>query len=344
MTHQNPNTMRAVLLTGHGDFSKLEIRTDLPIPQPGAHEVLIKVAASSVNNTDINMRVGWYAKNESEDGGWTGQSLPFPLIQGIDIAGEIVGVGTDIGPLRVGERVIVQCCLTSLRKDGVSPFVGSERDGGFAQYVCMPAPDVHAITSDISYVELAAIPCAYGTAESMLTEAGLKESERVLITGASGNVGLAAIQLALLRRAEIHALASPSKHQALLALGVTACYPHDLTGLMGGTIQFDVVIDLVGGPNWNDLFARMKPFGRIVISGAIAGPMATIDLRTLYLNNLRIFGCTEQSRESFVRLVEWINAGKIAPIIHKAYPLEEIVAAQQEFLARNHIGKIVLEL
>ncbi len=350
---ERPKTMCAVLLTGHGDFDKLEYHQDVPVPAPGPDEVLVHVSASSVNNTDINTRIGWYAKGDSEatdtgetaiEGAWTGEPIKFPLIQGIDAAGTIVEAGQNVDARRIGQRVIVQSCLNSLQQDEISPFLGSERNGGFAEYVVVPAADAHKITSEITDIELGAVPCAYGTAENMLTEANLKAGEQVLITGATGNVGLAAVQLAKLRGAQVHVVASPAKQQALMSLGVASCSDRDLAELKAKKASFDVVIDLVGGEHFGTLLDLMKPFGRLAISGAVGGAMANIDLRTVYLKNLKIIGCTEQSRESFVRLVGLINQGRLKPPVHTVYPLADLVSAQKEFMDRKHIGKIVIRI
>ena len=343
-----PKTMRAMLLTRHGDFDALKFVTDYPVPVPLAGDVLIKVSASSVNNTDINTRVGWYAEKQDEGddlkGGWGGSSLGFPRIQGTDICGTIVSIGREVDPARIGERVIVQACLVSRAENSVSPFVGSEIDGGFAEFAVVPAADAHLVSSELSDEELATLPCAYGTAENMIDTIGLTSGERVLITGASGNVGLAALQLAKLRGTRVHCLAAPAKHSILLSYGAESCSPSDGNGLAELANQFDCVIDMVGGDNWNQLFDLLNPFGRLAISGAIAGASTTVDLRKVYLKNLRIFGCTEQSRRSFETLISYLQLGRLSPPVHKIYPLEQLVDAQKEFLLKQHVGKIVIKI
>ena len=168
--------MHAVLLVGHGGPEQLEYRTDVPVPTPGGDELLIAVRAAGVNNTDINTRVGWY-----EGGGWSG-GLAFPRIQGADVCGEVVAVGDRAHADRLGERVIVQSCLRSLRRDGREPWLGSEVDGGFAQFVCVPAADTYRVRCDLTDAQLAAVPCSYATAENLLRRAALGAGERVLVT------------------------------------------------------------------------------------------------------------------------------------------------------------------
>ena len=199
-----PETMAAVLLTGHGGFNKLAYRTDVPVPVPGQGEVLIRVGAAGVNNTDINTRIGWYSKSvasdtnkgaatgletvDQDDAGWSGVPLSFPRIQGADCCGRIVAVGEGVEEKRIGERIIIRNMLRSYVD--YRPFecwtLGSECDGAFAQYVKAPANEAFAVRCDWTDVELASIPCAYSTAENMLHRAGLSAGERVLVTGASG--------------------------------------------------------------------------------------------------------------------------------------------------------------
>ena len=133
-----PKTMNAVLLTGHGGLEKLEYKTDIPVPVPKDDEVLIKVTAAGINNTDVNTRTAWYSKYKSNVGGsWSGVPLKFPRIQGADVCGIIVSVGSKVNKSRIKERVIARTMQTD-PKNSTSPnmiTLGSELNGGFAQYV-----------------------------------------------------------------------------------------------------------------------------------------------------------------------------------------------------------------
>ena len=357
MAHAIPTRMAAVQLTGHGGFEMLCYREDVPVPTPAAGEVLIRVHAAGTNNTDINTRIGWYAPDRTggteeaglsgskapAKGDWSGAGLSFPRIQGADACGTIVAVGDGVASSRIGERVIVQGCLRSLTRDNVTPWLGSERDGAFAQFVTAPAADTYEVRCSLSDEQLAAVPCGYGTAENLLTRAGLKRGERVLITGASGNVGSAAVQLAKLRGAEVIAVAARDKFAAMRALGADRCLARDESVLDAlGTNSIEVVIDVVGGPQWPDLLQVLKPRGRYAVSGAIAGPMVTLDLRPLYLKDLTLFGCTDQQAPVFQNLVSYLNRGALVPLVAKTYALKDIVAAQEEFLSKRQFGKIVL--
>lgn len=341
--------MQAVLLTGHGGFDKLAYRTDIPVPAPGPRDVLVRVGAAGVNNTDLNTRIGWYSKgdNEAEDAGWGGGALELPRIQGADIAGEIVAVGAAIDPARVGERVLVEPCLRELNGKTLANFayVGSECDGGFADFAVVPARHAFRLETGLSDVELASFPCSYSTAENLLTRTCVKAGDRVLVTGASGGVGSAAIQLARARNAEVIAITRPAKAEQLIALGAARIVDRGSSPSETlGTNAVDVIVDLVGGPAWPDLLETLRPGGRYGVSGAIGGHTVALDLRTLYLKDLSFFGCTKLEDGVFANLIRLIESGAVRPLVAATFPLREIVAAQKAFSEKSHTGKIVLEV
>ncbi|WP_419905194.1 alcohol dehydrogenase catalytic domain-containing protein [Kiloniella sp.] len=348
-----PETMSGVQLTRHGGPETLVWNDDIPVRKPGAGEVLVRVKAAGVNNTDVNTRIGWYSSAvtnstadvdpdaEIEDGGWSG-ALPFPLIQGGDLCGEIVALGEGVNNFEVGMRVTSATVQAVPTKEEPTKFVtiGSEYDGAFAQYCTLPADQVFDVSaSPLSDQEIAALPCAFGTAMGLLTRAQVAAGDRVLITGASGGVGMAAVQLAKLRGAEITGIASPAKQADVLAAGARDCIAR---GEVPQAQSYNVVIDLVGGDDWPDFINALKPSGRYAVSGAIAGPIVAADLRTIYLNDLTLLGSTYQPKEVFAELVELINDGKIKPLISKTYPLSDIATAQEDFISKQYPGKLVL--
>lgn len=350
-----PDIMTAVLTLGHGGYEVLEYRTDVRRQEPVAGEVLIRVGAAAVNNTDINTRTGWYSKTvsaatsegattDAADASWNGAALKFPLIQGADICGKIVGVGDGVSANRIGERVIVPTMQPAPNGGPYDTFtVGSECNGGFAQFVTMRAAQAYAVNSALTDVELASFPCAYSTAENMLHRAGVKAGETVFITGASGGVGSAAVQLAKRRGATIIAQSGAEKAKAILGLGANQVVSRDAdVATVIGSERVDVLIDIVGGGRWPSLLDILKRGGRYVVSGAIAGPLVELDLRTLYLKDLTFLGCTAQHPDVFPNLIGYIERGEIHPIVAKTYPLSEIVSAQKEFQLKQHVGKIVL--
>ncbi|WP_424940172.1 zinc-binding dehydrogenase [Aliiroseovarius sp. S253] len=290
------DAMTGVILTGHGDYDQLSYRTDLPIPTPSPGEVQIRVGAAGVNNTDVNTRLAWYSKGDSdaEDASWSGKALSLPLIQGADVCGHITAVGEGVDPARIGERVLIEPCLRAPEAPfSDAMYFGSECNGGFAQYATVAARHAHAIDSPLTDLELASFPCSYSTSENMLTRARVGEGDRVLVTGASGGVGSATVQLARARGAEVVALTSPAKIPLLEELGAAKALDRsaDLVAELGRD-SIDVVIDLVAGPGWPALLDVMRRGGRYAVAGAIGGAEVPLDVRTLYLKDLSFFGCT----------------------------------------------------
>jgi len=348
--------MRGVVLTGHGGPECLVYLDDLPLPRITGGDVLIRVSAAGVNNTDINTRIGWYARdvvtatgemtegNDGDDGAWSGIPLAFPRIQGADCCGRIVAVGAEVVDERIGEQVIVRPMMTAPVSSSLPYWtLGSECDGAFAEYVAVPADEAYAVRCDWSDVELASLPCAYSTAENLLERAGIAAGETVLVTGASGGVGSAAVQLARRRGARVVAVASAAKADVVRRLGADAVVTRDedpVAALGAGSV--DAVIDVVGGPGWPRLLDVLRNGGRLATSGAIAGPIVELDLRTLYLKDLRLIGCTAQEPAVFANLVGYIERGEIEPLVAATYPLTEIARAQEEFLAKSFTGKLVL--
>ena len=344
-----PKTMKAIILKANGDYEQLQYVEDYNVPTPKENEVLIQIKAAAINNTDINTRIGWYSKNDNnaDDASWTGESLTFPKIQGADVCGYIVEVGKNIDSSRIGERVLLEPSLQKINgKQLENPwYLGSECDGGFAQYTVVSNEHAYKINSTYTDIELASFPCSYSTAENLLTKSNVNQNDIVLISGASGGVGSAAIQLAKARGAKVIAITSPSKFDEIKSLGASQVISrHDDIVEVLGKRSINVVIDLVAGEAWGKFLEVLKPKGRYAVSGAIAGPIVELDIRTLYLKDLSFFGCTVLEAEVFGNLIKRIENKDIKPLVAKIYPLENIVDAQKEFLKKKHIGKIVFSI
>ncbi|MEN9822286.1 MAG: Adh2 [Actinomycetota bacterium] len=354
-----PSTMKAVVTTGNGGYDRL-VWSEIPVPAVGPGEVLLRVLAAGVNNTEINTRLGWYSASvtaetnaaaeheeanptDKVDGGWN-ESTPFPFIQGTDCCGRVVEVGSAVDASLLGRRVLVRACM---RPDGfgsmTNVWMGSDFDGAFAEYVKVPAAEVFEVRCDWSDAELASIPCAYATAENMLHRSGLAAGEHVLIAGASGGVGSAAVQLAKRRGATVTAIVGGSKAEQVLAIGADRVVGRDDDPVAAlGAESVDLVVDNVGGPHFDAMLTVLRRGGRYTSSGAIGGPIVSLDMRTMYLKDITLVGCTAWDEPVFPNLVGYIERGEIRPLVAATFPLERIADAQRQFLTKQHVGKFVL--
>ena len=349
-----PETMAAVRLMGHGGLDKLVYSRDVPVPRVAAGEVLIKVSACGMNNTDVWVREGAYGTEDDPAAVSTwrrqGNTLTFPRIQGTDAVGHIVAVGEGIDEARIGERVMVDFSIYNREDDSLADidYMGHGRDGGYAEYMALPAENAHVVATDMSDIELATFCCAYLTGERMLTRARLAAGETVLVTGASGGVGSGIIQLARARGAVPIAVTAPGKEQAMLDIGAEAVVTRgdgDFVEAVSRAAKgkpIDVVADLVGGAIFNDLLRILRPEGRYTTAGAIAGPVVQLDLRTMYLKQLELHGSSQGSRADFRKLIGYIEDGKIRPLVGGVYPLSEFHKAQTDFIRKSFVGKLVV--
>lgn len=359
-------TMRAVVLQGHGGFDQLEYREDWPRPGAGAGEVLIRVCACGLNNTDINTRTAWYSRGnssattgatgegaEEKDAAWGGNPIVFPRIQGADVAGVVEEVGQGADRSLVGRRCLIYPWLVDWENPAnieSAGYFGSECDGGFAEYVKVDARQVFPIDSDLTDAELATFATSSMTAANMLRRAQVAAGDTVLVTGASGGVGAALVQMVRIKGGVPLALCSTGKDQAVMSLGAEAVLPRAPANLEAeienatGSARVDVVADVVGGPLWQQLIDVLRPGGRYVCSGAIAGPVVALDLRQLYLKDLTLVGATVAPPEVFSSLVTMIEQKKLKPVLAGVYPLQRLVDAQQAFLEKRHVGSYVVDL
>jgi NADPH:quinone reductase-like Zn-dependent oxidoreductase len=252
---------------------------------------------------------------------------------------------------RIGERVMVDFSIYN-RPEGDDSladidYIGHGRDGGYAEYTVVPAENAYEITSAIGDAELATFCCAYLTAEQMLDRARLAKGERILVTGASGGVGSAIIQLARVRGAVPYAVTSPGKEDALREIGAEDVILRNAADLVAEAERVvdgpvDVVADLVAGPMFNDLLRILRPEGRYTTAGAIGGPVVNLDLRTMYLKQLELHGSSQGTRTAFRRLVRYIEDGAVRPLLDRTYRLSDFHAAQTAFLGKAYIGKLVV--
>ncbi|WP_133635041.1 alcohol dehydrogenase catalytic domain-containing protein [Halomonas ventosae] len=358
--------MAAMLLTEHGDVDRLVYHDDVPTPQPGPGEVLVRVTATAKNNTDRKAREGLYPvkKGEVTSFAMGGEpTLTFPRIQGADIAGRVVAVGEGVEASRIGERGLLDFNLyPDARRDiNLTPdYYGHGADGGFAEYVAVPSDQFHHVPNpELRDAELAALGmCSYQTAYHMMTSARVSAGERVLVSGASGGVGTALIQLCRIVGALPYAVSQQEKAPALKALGAEAVIDRgDLEGFAERVLEatggapIDAVMDLVGGEMTDrfidtmiqDMKAR-STYPRLSIAGASGGNISEILWTRIYLYQVQIFGVSHGTREEAEQLIAWIRSGELKPVLHAAFKLSDLHQAERYFVSRgsNFLGKIVI--
>ncbi|TGN41133.1 zinc-binding dehydrogenase [Marinobacter confluentis] len=362
-----PETMKAMLLTGHGGIEKLEYADNVPTPEPEAGEVLVKVTATAKNNTDRKAREGLYPTKDKGDvtsfqmGG--SPTLTFPRIQGADVVGQVVAVGEGVSQGRIGERGLLDFNLyADDRRDiNLTPdYYGHGADGGYAEYISVPSDQFHQVeNADLADAELASMGmCSYQTALHMLTSARVKAGERILVTGASGGVGTALLQLCRIMGAIPYALSQADKADALIALGAEAVLDRsdmdsftDRVKAVTGGHPFDAVMDLAGGEMTNAFIDAMifnmnsrGDYPRLSIAGASAGNVSEILWTKIYLYQVQVFGVSHGTREEAEQLITWIRSGQLRPVLHAAFKLSELHEAERYFVSRNsnYLGKIVI--
>lgn len=342
--------MRAAVITRHGGLDAIELR-DVPMPRPRAGEVLIRVNAAGCNNTDLWTREGAYGSPDdpAAKAGWLGP-LDFPRIQGGDVAGTVVASGDAATAGLVGSRVLVDPANYDEPGPDARPVdvLGSERDGGFAEYVVVPAARAHSVDgSPLSDVELAGLPIAHGTALGMLERGSVSDGHTVLVTGASGGVGLAAVQLARSRGARVVAVCSGDKGDAVRTAGADIVVDRRRGQVIAEAARaapagYDAVIDVVAGETVGQGLGLLRGGGGWVIAGALDGWAVNLDVRRLYLANLALVGSTMHTPRIFNLLVEVARHGVVRPIVAATYNLEEVPEAQAQLALRQHVGKLIV--
>jgi NADPH:quinone reductase-like Zn-dependent oxidoreductase len=355
--------MRAVRLHGHGGTEMLRLE-DAPLPRAGDREVLVRVSFCGLNHSDLNLRRGTYYGLGTDAGqvGWRQTPLRFPLIPGSDVAGVVAQAGSQVSGLPEGDRVVlypyVACgaCIECRRgNDHLCPnveYLGSERDGGYAEFIAVPARIAYPVPPGVALEEAAALPVNYLTAwHMMVTRGSLQPGETVMVTGASGGVGSACVQIARLMGARALAVVG-SREKALRVLesGADAAVVPGQDDLLDAIHQWagrggvDMVVELVGAATWSSSLGALRPEGRVVVCGAVSGSVVETDLKRIYLNHLSVIGSTMGSPAEFERVLDLLASGAIRPIIDRIYPLEQAAEAQRRLENREQIGKVLLRV
>lgn len=332
--------MRAVVIEHHGGLEGLVYREDFPTPISGPHEVLIRIEATSLNYHDLfTLR------------GMPGIHLDLPVVPGLDVAGEIVEVGKEVAGWSEGDRVLVFPLSDSFG------LVGETRHGGLAEYISVPATQVIRLPDQVSYVQAAALPVAYGTAYRMIVEKGtIKAGDRVLVLGASGGVGTAAVLLAKELGAEVIAAAgSDEKVETLRQLGADWAVNYRQEDVFGWVrAKFgkpnrnstdggvDVVVNFTGGETWRPTLKVVRLGGRILVCGATAGFDPVEDLRYIWSFELQIIGSNGFTRDGVSALLDLVARGRLDPPVSPISGLEHAIDAIAALESRNVLGKLVI--
>lgn len=342
--------MKAVQVVGYGDTDQLKV-VDIPIPEPKDDEVLVKVKACAINNTEIWMREGAYGTEEKS--GWRPEGVQFPRIPGSDITGEIVSAGSRVDEGMIGKRVVL-FPFTSSGEEGTEhiaedmSFIGLEYDGGYAEYVVWPASLCYEMPLE-DFAESAVFSVSGLTAWHMVSQIQAKHGETILITGANGGVGSLNIQIAAnVFGAKVIAVVGDMKdEEKLKELGAAHVVSYrsetleeDILKAADGPV--DSVLDVVGDALFKTSLDVLKKGGKFCISGSAGGQQTNLDFRTLYLKHITMYGSVLGTRAEFKDMLKAISEGKIKPVIDKRFPLKEAREAQTYFKNRGKLGKIVL--
>ncbi len=354
--------MKAVRVPSFGPPEVLSV-DEIEIPQPGPNEALVRVHAVGVNRMDVELRAGIYGKESLTDF-YFGKLIEFPHTPGIEPAGVVEAVGAGVEGLQVGQRVVPhahlscgRCASCRAGFDNACPEirvlgVQTPGKGGYAEYFTWPAANLIPIADSLSFEKAASLLVNYGPVWFGLIErAELRPGETMLVTGATGGCGHAALDIARLTGARVIALAGSDEKAAELrehGADVVIDYrtenvAEQVLEAAGGT-GVDVALELVGADKWPITMASTGLRGRVVVIGSHGGIRAELNLGELFGKNLTLMGITRANFNSMARLVDLAGEGKLDPVLWRTYPLAEAAEAHRQMDERRHSGKIVLSV
>lgn len=339
--------MRAVVVREHGGLDKLLIE-DRPVPEPGRHQVRVKIAAIGLNHLDIWVRRGV-----------PGHEFPLPLITSSDGAGTVDALGEGVSDIAVGDAVIVlsglscgTCEFCQASRDHLCPdygILGESVDGCCAEYIVVRDRDVVPKPANLDFPAAASFSLSFQTAWSMLRRAELRAGETVLVHGAGSGVGSAAVQIASFLGAEVIATAgTDAKCQAALELGArhAICYEQqdfvDGVRKLRGPAGVDVVFEHVGAATFDGSIRCLARGGRLVTCGATTGGAVQLNLHRLFFKNLSLIGNTMGTREDVLEVIRLVGIGALRPVVDRVLPMAEVRNAHELLESRRVFGKIVL--
>jgi len=342
--------MKAIVFDQHGGPEVL-LYADVPEPEVRQGEVLVRVQACALNHLDLWVR-----------GGIPGVAFPLPHIPGSDVAGVLAKIGSNVTSAQVGQKVLLapgvscgKCTACLAGKDNQCPQftnLGYLIDGGCAEFVRCPEVNCFPYPDNLSFEQAAAVPLVFQTAWHMLvTLAQLQPAEEVLVLGAGSGVGSAAIQIAKMFGCRVIATGgNEAKLAKARELGADEVINHKAQSIktevrrLTGKRGVDVVFEHVGTATWGDGVASLARGGRLVTCGATTGYDAKIDLRFLFSRQLSILGSYMGTKSEFATVLKLVAAGKLKPVVDRAFPLAECAAAHTYLESGDQFGKVVLFL
>jgi zinc-binding alcohol dehydrogenase/oxidoreductase len=334
--------MKAVVVHQQGGPEELSYE-EVPDPIPGPGMVRVKIRCAGLNRRDIYARMGQYPR------------VRFPAIPGSDGAGVVDRVGEGVDSVRVGDEVVLYPALHWGSDERVSArdfeILGIPTDGTYAEYVVAPEASVFPKPGYLSWAEAAALPLVGLTAyRSLFVRGSLQRGEALMVPGIGGGLATMVLLMAVAAEATVSVTSSSEQklaraHELGAAHGVNyrdadyvAALRHEAPG------GFDLIVDTLGGPRFNDLLVLAKPGGRIVLVGATAGPVPELVTPRVFLKHLSLVGTTMGSPQDFARMLDFCMAHAIHPVVDRVFPLAEVRAAQDRLYRGDQFGKVVLEV
>ncbi len=340
-------TMKAMVIREHGGAEVIKPE-EVHVPKPGSHEVLLKVRGCALNHLDVWVRSGI-------------PGIKLPLILGCDVSGEVVERGHGVSHLNEGDRVLVSPGLScGVCKECVAGLenlcryyhiLGSGRDGGYAEYVAVPAVNCFPIPAGLDFHQAAAIPLVFITAWHMLvTRVGMRMNETVLVVGGGSGVGSAAIQIARLHRCRVIAtVGNEEKAKKARELGADEIIIHSRENIaeavkkLTGKAGVEIVFEHVGPAVFNDCLMSLATGGRLVTCGATTGARVEVDVTRLFMKHQAIYGSIMGTKRELIDLLPFFATGDLKPVVDTVVPLADAQKAHGILEARRHFGKVVLD-
>lgn len=329
--------MKAIIYheTGGVDVLKYE---DVPEPEIGADEVLVRVKAATLNHLDLRLRSGKSPR-----------PVDLPHVGGIDIAGDVEKVGENVSAFQPGTRVVIDPTVKTPKGPSV---IGVNRWGGLAEFVSVPAENIVPIPDDVSYDDASALPICYVTAwYGLIDRGGMKQDETVLVHAAGSGTGSAAVQVAKELGAKVIATAgSDEKLAKVKELGAdatinynTSDFAEEIKNITEGK-GVDLIFDQIGASAWENNLKSLKAGGRILLVGVVGGGQETLNFGPIIMRDLSVLGVTvfRAPRKNLINLINMLSLDRFHPVIDKKFPLSDAAEAQKMLEDRSQFGKVVL--